>query len=202
MARFVENEGCSLFCVYRTLHIKAHPLQLAPVLGSIIFYSRKDGISLVIQVNASALPSKSPIYAAHARKIAAGSTVCIGALPVSHTSQPATCDILQVSPLARLIGDWKSIRFPQGYYAHIPDIIRAHSDDRGYYVVQFARLSANTDIHRERITSLNHEAFIYRTASRVCVLIGCNMADSKRVIYLVCLADNVGAPQSIPAKGM
>ena len=28
------------------------------------------------------------------------------------------------------------------------------------------------------------------------------MADSKRVIYLVCLADNLGAPQSIPAKGM
>lgn len=120
MARFIENEGCSLFRVYRTLHIKAHPLQLAPILGSIIFYSRKDGISLVIQVNASALPSKSPIYAAHARKIAAGSTVCIGALPVSHTSQPATCDILQVSPLARLIGDWQSTRLPQGRYAHPP----------------------------------------------------------------------------------
>ena len=103
---------------YRTLHIKAHPLQFAPLLGSIIFYSRKGGISLVIQVNASALPSKSPTYAIHARKVAAGSTVCIGALPVSHTSQPAICDILQVSPLARLIGDWQSIRLPQGYYAH------------------------------------------------------------------------------------
>ena len=28
------------------------------------------------------------------------------------------------------------------------------------------------------------------------------MADSKRVIYFVCLADNLDAPQSIPAKGM
>jgi hypothetical protein len=28
------------------------------------------------------------------------------------------------------------------------------------------------------------------------------MADSKRVIYLVCLADNLDAPQSIPQTGM
>lgn len=28
------------------------------------------------------------------------------------------------------------------------------------------------------------------------------MADFERVIYLVCLADNVGVPQTIPQKGI
>lgn len=167
MARFIENEGCSLFRVYRTLHIKAHPLQLAPVLGSIIFYSRKDGISLVIQVNASALPSKSPIYAAHARKIAAGSTVCIGALPVSHTSQPATCDIYcrfrhwQGLSVTGNLSDFRKAVMPT------PAIKRASICDRGYYVVQFAMLPANTDIRKRYDMTLNHRALFHRPASRV-----------------------------------
>ena len=82
-----------------------------------------------------------------------------------------------------------------------PAIKRASICDRGYYVVQFARLSANTDIHREHIKSLTMGHFSIVPQVESSVLIGCKMADFERVIYLVCLADNLGVPQSIPAKG-
>lgn len=48
-----------------------------------------------------------------------------------------------------------------------PAIKRASICDRGCYVVQFATLPANTDIRKRYDTTLNHRAFIYRTASRV-----------------------------------